>query len=80
MRYFRFILFSFSILFNGLALASVEVAVSGVEGDEYANVMALLQIARLDKDKVTPTIESGIYIDKHLPTLKSTPPIWILSG
>ena len=51
MRYFRFILFSFSILFNGLALASVEVAVSGVEGDEYANVMALLQIARLDKDK-----------------------------
>lgn len=51
MRYFRCILFSCSLLFSGLALASVEVEVSGVEGDEYANVMALLQIARLDKDK-----------------------------
>ncbi|MCP1340624.1 autotransporter assembly complex protein TamA [Idiomarina sp. M1R2S28] len=51
MRYFRCILFSCSLLFSGQALASVEVEVSGVEGDEYANVMALLQIARLDKDK-----------------------------
>jgi len=51
MLYFRCILLSCSLLFSSLALASVEVEVSGVEGDEYANVMALLQIARLDKDK-----------------------------
>lgn len=51
MHYFRSILFSVTLLFGTLAHASVKVEVSGVDGDEYANVMALLQIASLDKDK-----------------------------
>ncbi|MGM0630905.1 MAG: autotransporter assembly complex protein TamA [Pseudomonadota bacterium] len=51
MSYFRCILFVCALIFSTLAHASVEVEVSGVEGDEYNNVMALLQIARLDEDK-----------------------------
>ncbi|MCA1768213.1 MAG: outer membrane protein assembly factor, partial [Idiomarina sp.] len=51
MPYFRRILFCCILIFSSLAQASVEVEVSGVDGDEYANVMALLQIARLDEDK-----------------------------
>lgn len=51
MLYFRRILFCCILILSPLAQASVEVEVSGIEGDEYANVMALLQIARLDEDK-----------------------------
>ncbi|MDV6317123.1 autotransporter assembly complex family protein [Idiomarina sp. HP20-50] len=51
MHYFRRILFCCTLIFSTLAQASVEVEVSGVEGDKYANVMALLQIARLNKNQ-----------------------------
>ena len=51
MSYFRCILFVCALIFSTFAHASVEVEVSGVEGDEYNNVMALLQIARLDENK-----------------------------
>lgn len=54
MLYIRCILITCSLFFSTLTLASVEVNVSGVEGNAYDNIFALLQIAHLKDSENYP--------------------------